>query len=77
MGLDHDQETHPSILNSSTEPLENMEKFPTNRRPQARQMEEIDVETVENWFLSTPWARYSRYNSSATCTETLLHVPRS
>ncbi|POS83256.1 hypothetical protein EPUL_005456 [Erysiphe pulchra] len=53
MGLEHNQETHPSILDSSTEPLENMEKFPTNRRPLVRQMEEVDVRTVENWVLST------------------------
>ncbi|KAI6246362.1 hypothetical protein HI914_05694 [Erysiphe necator] len=48
MGLEHDQETHPWILDSSTESQENMEKFPTNRRPYVRQMEEVDAETVEN-----------------------------
>ncbi|KHJ34877.1 hypothetical protein EV44_g3997 [Erysiphe necator] len=53
MGLKLDQETHPLILDSSTESQENMEKFPTNRRPHVRQMEEVDAETVENWFLST------------------------
>ncbi|POS82833.1 hypothetical protein EPUL_006181, partial [Erysiphe pulchra] len=52
-GLEHNQADHPSIYDESYGMGKIIEKFPTNRRPERRKIEEVDEETLEEWFSTT------------------------